>query len=48
MIKDTAWGLKDSQMVIFMKGNTKREKFMVKGNILGRMENTMMDSGLMA
>ena len=45
MIKDMGWGLKDSQTVIFMKVNTKKAKCMVKANILGLMESTMMGSG---
>lgn len=48
MIKDMGWGLKDSQTVIFMKVNTKKAKCMVKANILGLMESTMMGSGQMA
>ena len=47
MIKGMEWGLKDSQMVIFMKVNTKKVKSMVKVNIHGLMENTMMVNGLM-
>ena len=44
-IKDIEWGLKDLLTVIFMRDNTKKEKYMVKGNILGLMENSMTDNG---
>ena len=47
MIRDMEWALKNLQMEIFMKVNIRMERFMVKENIHGRMENSMMDNGLM-
>lgn len=47
MIKDMEWDSKDLQMVIFMKVNIKKGKYMVKVNIHGLMGSIMMGNGLM-